>query len=97
MDEHTVLRKLIRLALSESNTISVEDGGDWPVNHSRDPKEIFDAATAVDTSTLLIRDSTGHKLGFVILVFGNAEDGSELVADYSLNGYTNNLVRQLEG
>lgn len=95
--ETKVLARLIAAAFAAGFVISVDDGEGFAVKRSTDKAQIIEAATAVDMATLVFRDAaTGIKTGWVLLVFGNASDGSELIADYSANPATEALVKTVE-
>ena len=64
--------------------LSVNDGEEWTVQQSTDRKEIVSAlATTGEDIIRLYKD--GERAGFFLLVYGNAEDGSELIADHADN------------
>ena len=80
--EQQAARRIIRRALHQSWTVSVADGeGGWALRRSRD----FDAIGNMDKDELIFREADGTNLGWMMLVWGNAPDGSELAADYSAN------------
>lgn len=102
--EQSTLRQIIRNAKANGYVISVYDGEEWPVKRSDDEKAIFEAATAVDTCTLKLRTrhtfinkagQAGDTIGKLHLIFGNAEDGSELIADHTANAETEAFVDEL--
>lgn len=84
--QNTVAKALIAKALASGFCISVNDGEEWVVKKSIDADQIFKALWSTDEDRLRIRDvETGVVVGDILLVWGNAEDGSELIADYSDN------------
>lgn len=84
--ELRVARKLVEKAIASGFVVSVYDGGEWTVKKSANVKEIVGALASVDEDTLRFRDKeTGIVIGSAFLVWGNAPDGSELIADYSVN------------
>lgn len=95
--ERNVARRLIRAALNAGYTISVNDGEEWTVKRSTSSKAIKDAlaTTGEDTLRLHAADPSKtvgwHNAGSFDLIWGNAEDGSELIADYTDNGVCNEL------
>lgn len=91
--ELRVLGALVGNAFALGYVVTVHDGEDMPVKCSTDPKAIADAVLSVCECTLIFRH--GHdmrRVGVAFLVFGNADDGSELVADCSDNSLTLALV-----
>jgi len=82
--EAVVAKRLVRIALDRGFVISVHDGEEWTVEQSRDRNEILPAlATTGEDIIRLYKD--GERAGFFLLVYGNAEDGSELIADHADN------------
>jgi hypothetical protein len=87
--ERTELRRLIEhLAAREFHISGIDDGGDERVDLDTFRAwpdlliEVVEAVFAVDSSTLFVQRPGGKEHG-IDLVLGNADDGSELVADYS--------------
>jgi hypothetical protein len=84
--EVRVARKLIRAALAEGWSISVNDGYETTVTRSTREREIFDAmcSTGEDIITLHLPNS-GKRAGSFVLIYGNDESGEELIADHTDN------------
>jgi lipid-binding SYLF domain-containing protein len=82
-DDESALRALLADILARGYSVSVYDGGGWPVKRSRDASAIFEAASAVEEASLKIGGAAGETLGTFLIVFGNCPD--ELIADYSWN------------
>ena len=93
--EARAARKLIRAALFEGWTVSVNDGVETTVSRSNKYSEIIDAlcTTGEDIITihLPMRGKTG---GTFWLIYGNDEDGEELLADYTANETCERLARE---
>jgi hypothetical protein len=82
--EAVVAKRLIRIILERGYMVSINDGEEWTVELSTDRKEILPAlATTGEDILRLYKD--GERAGSIWLVYGNAEDGSELIADHSDN------------
>ena len=78
--------RIVDKALAQGLTLSVSDGaGGWEVKVSRDRGDILAAIGEMDMDTIRFRDDAGSYIGTVFLVWGNADDGSELAADYTDN------------
>lgn len=90
-------RRLVRTALELGYSISVQDGEEWTVKQSRDRMAILSAMATTGMDRLRFRDSEGNKLGTMLLVYGNALDGSELIADYQDNDAMNALYAMVTG
>ncbi len=91
--EATVARRLVKAMLARELSVSVNDGEEWTVKKSRVYREIIDALCSTGEDYLRIYAPTGDCLGAFYLVWGNAEDGSELISDYSANDFCERLVR----
>ena len=83
-DEVAVVKRLVRIILERGYMVSINDGEDWTGNLSTDRKGILSAlGTTGEDIIRLYKD--GELAGSIWLVFGNAEDGSELISDHSDN------------
>jgi len=84
--EGRAARKLIRAALAQGYAVSVNDGEETTVRRSKREREIIDAlcTTGEDYVILHLPDS-GERAGSFYLVYGNDDDGSELIADHTDN------------
>jgi hypothetical protein len=84
--EARVARKLIRAALAEGWSISVNDGYETTVRRSTREREILDAmcSTGEDIITLHLPVG-GERAGSFVLIYGNDETGEELIADHTDN------------
>lgn len=95
--ERNVARRLIRAALNAGYTVSVHDGEEWTVRRSTNAKAIKDALCTTDEDTLRLHAADPsktigwHDAGSFHLIWGNADDGSELIADYTDNGICEEL------
>lgn len=86
-------RRIMRamLALPGVACLRVWNGGDMPEVSSADPDLLYAAMGETDSDTLCAMvdafpDSPHgryRRIAFALLVYGNAPDGSELLADYS--------------
>ena len=71
MTEQQALRALVSIIVAQGYSVSVNDGGDWPVKRSTDIAEICDAASAVGEALLRLRGHDGATAGVSI----SAESG----------------------
>jgi len=92
--EARAARKLVRAALADGWTVSVNDGYETTVTRSSKEREIFDAlcTTGEDVITIHLPIS-GKSGGSFYLIYGNNPDGSELFSDYSDNENCEPLVK----
>lgn len=105
--EAQVARMLVNAALRDGYALSVSDGEEWTVERSRNEAQILDAlaTTGGDVVRLWTQDGATpdgsnagmRTLGWFYLVYGNAEDGSELIADYTDNPVCNELWEEVTG
>lgn len=91
--ENTVTRALIEVILASGHKISIFDcdGGQPEIENSREAKDIFDECVAQDMVTLRAYSALGGSLGGFLLVYGNADDGSELIADHTANDFCDTI------
>lgn len=95
--ERRVAVRLVRAALDAGYTISVNDGEEWTVKRSTKAKAVLEALATTGEDVIRIRDADGVACGSFYLVWGNADDGSELISDHSDNDACNDLVALVEG
>ena len=99
--EARVARKLIRAALAAGYTVSVHDGEEWTVKRSIREADILDALATTDEDRLLMRSPTANDIGEVVgsfwLVYGNDENGEELISDHTDNEACDRLYRAAHG
>lgn len=92
--EARAAESLVRALVGAGYLVSVDDGAEWTVRQSRDAETIARAlaTTGADRLAVYLDEgaehsesgrSTARRVGTVLLVWGNAGDGSELVSDYS--------------
>lgn len=95
--EKAAARKLVRHILFQGHSISVNDGEEWVVRNCTDLAEIWHAMGNTDEDWLRIYGRGEAKAyGGIELIWGNASDGSELVADYTATPEIEALVKACE-
>lgn len=95
--EAQVARMLVNAALRDGYALSVSDGEEWTVERSRSEAEILDALATTGGDVVRLWTQDGATRGWFYLVYGNAEDGSELIADYTDNPICNELWEEVTG
>jgi hypothetical protein len=80
--EQTAARWLVKRCLSDGYTLSVHDGEEWACIRSTDFAAVWDALGNTGSDILRLRKG-GEHVGSFSLVWGNAPDASELIADYT--------------
>jgi hypothetical protein len=91
--EARIARKIVKDALANGWTISVNDGEEWTVKSSTDSRTILDAMCTTGCDVLRLRDAAGEAIGNIWLVWGNDEDvisdhsDSETMADFMAGRY----------
>ena len=83
--ERGVATRLVRAAIHAGYTVSVYDGEEYTVKRSRKERQILEALASTEEDTLVIRDSTGERIGALMLIWGNDATGEELIADHTDN------------
>ena len=78
--EARIARKIVKDALANGWTVSVNDGEEWTVKNSTDSRTILDAMCSTDSDVLRLRDAAGEAIGNIWLVWGNDED---VISDHS--------------
>ena len=93
--EARVARKLVDSLLARGWIVSVFDGEDTVLFNSRRRELILAAMGSTGSDTISIRTENTGRVAWFMLVYGNAEDGSELIADYSDNDITEGIYSAL--
>lgn len=81
--ESRMVRKLINKILARGLSVSVYDGEETTLKRSRDRRAILAAMATTESDTLTLWYDDGSRAGWLILVYGNDSDGSEIIADHS--------------
>lgn len=95
--ERTVARKLVRAALAAKCAIDVNDGEEWTVYRATMWTPVSRALATTGEDTLRLRAADGNYAGSFSLIWGNADDGSELISDHTDNALCNRLWAQAMG
>lgn len=91
--EARIARKIVKDALANGWTVSVNDGEEWTVKSSTDSRTILEALCTTGGDVLRLRDASGEAIGNIWLVWGNDEDvisdhsDSEAMADFMAGRY----------
>lgn len=88
--EKAVAKRLIEALLARGLAISVYCDGELDLEQSTDLDKIFEYATACYHIEI-----TAPELWF-LLVYGNADDGSELISDFTGSALAEEIVREVE-
>jgi len=92
LGERRVTRRLIKAGIAAGYTVSVNDGEEWTVRRSTNEREIL--AALASTGQDYVRFYQGDdSVGTAVLIWGNDDDGSELISDYTSNPAMESLVR----
>jgi hypothetical protein len=89
MIEKGIAKRVVRSAIEAGFTLSLYDGGEWPVKRSRKLSEVVGAMFTVDEERLDIRNAEGGLIGNVWFVYGN--DGYDAINDHT----ESNTMRKL--
>jgi hypothetical protein len=95
--ERAVARKLVRAAIAAGCEIDVNDGEEWTVKRATMWTPVARALATTGEDTLRLIDANGNYAGSFYLVWGNADDGSELIADHTDSDICNSLWAQAMG
>ena len=91
--EARVARRLVKALLARELSVSVHDSEALTVKKSRDYRTIVDALCTTGADAIRAYAPTGDSMGTFWLIYGNAEDGSELISDYTDNDFCDRLCR----
>jgi hypothetical protein len=93
--EAKIARRLVDAILARGLTVGVYDGGETTLARSKDRRAILAAMGTTGSDTLTARNEGGERVASFMLVYGNAEDGSEIVADHSAGDTALNIYDSL--
>lgn len=84
--EARVVKRLVRSLLSNGHSLSVSDGDTWVVIRETSADVILAALGTTGEDVLRVYQPGETKaVGSIYLLYGNAEDGSEVIADHTTN------------
>ena len=75
--------QLVQLLLSRGYLLSVHDGEEWACTQSSVEAQVLDAIGNTEIDSIKVRLANKEYIGTFILIWGNAPDGTELVADHT--------------
>lgn len=91
---------LIRASLAAGFGLRIppQDGGPsnlWPQSPNAALTAFRDCLAACDEQRVQVLDAEGERVGTFFLVWGNARDGSELLADWSDNDICDSIYQEV--
>lgn len=89
------VRRLIEAILKRGYTITVHDGEDIALRRCTDPERIMENLDLTDDIDTLILRKGDKRYGWFELIYCNAEDGSEVISNYSANDVCDEIWREL--
>lgn len=78
--ERRVATRIVNAAIAAGYHLHVWDGEEWTIQACRNAKPVLDALATTGSDVLRLRNGS-ERFGDIVFVWGNAADGSELVAD----------------
>jgi hypothetical protein len=94
--ERSEATRLVEIILSKGYLISVYDGEEYAVRLSDKLTDIMDSLDSTGIDVMYLSKATDapkpEKAGWVQLVWGNEEDGSEIISDHSANQALNEIM-----
>lgn len=93
--EVAVATRLIKFLVSQEKAVAIWEGEGWAIKRSTSVPDLLAALASTGEDKLVIypAEGNGPREGFILLVWGNEADGSELIADHSDNEVINSLIR----
>lgn len=83
--ERRIISKLTKLAVERGFVVEVQYDGDVLQEPTINPREVVEACTSVDVSTILIRHN-GKPVAKYLVILGN--DGYDCLADVALSNHS---------
>lgn len=95
--EAMVTRALVNEILHRGYKIKVYDGEEWVTKPTADRKVILEALCSTGEDRIFVCSPEDNSFCCCfLLIWGNASDGSELLADWTDNGLANNFVKNIK-
>lgn len=66
----------------------IDDGGEWACDRTDDTAEIVAASNSTGEDSLHCYDANGARIGRFYLIWGDCPEGTDLVANYGVNAFT---------
>jgi hypothetical protein len=89
-------KHLVKHALAQGHVISVWDGEEWQVSHSKTYQNIIEAIESVEEANVVIRLATGgERIGWAQVIPYGLED-DETVADYICSEFMESWCAEYE-
>lgn len=82
--EQQIMDLIVDAAFAAGYTVSVHDGEEVTVDKSTDKAEIFAACRTTGQDYLIFKNE-GERVGQVSLIYGNGNNGMDLISDYSMS------------
>lgn len=94
--EAKVARALVAEILSRNLKVAVYDGEAWATKITNDEQTILEALCSTGEDMIYVFEGE-EKIKKVVfwLVYGNADDGSELLADWTENELANSILKSI--
>jgi len=91
-------KKLIDIILrTPDHSITVQDEEEIVLRRSRDAGKIFSKLDTTSEDYLAIwSESQGKYIGTFVLIYDNADDGSEVISDYTYNPICQGIFNEWE-
>jgi hypothetical protein len=99
--ERNVISRFLDLVLAKGWYVSMDDGEEVTVRRSQDKSAIMAAMATTEEDYLRVysnpedKKTADDRIGWFRIIYGNAEDGSELIADYSANDLCEDIWKEL--
>ena len=89
------VRRLIEIILKRGYKVTVQDEEEVVLRKSTDPEKIFSKLDTTSEDYLALWDAEQKKyVGTFVLIYCNAEDGSEVISDYTFNPVCEGIYRE---
>lgn len=94
--EAAVARALVSEILAQDCKVRVHDGEEWATTITNDEQKILEALCSTGGDVLCVyqgKDKVYH--GSYALIYGNADDGSELIADWTCDELLDKIINNI--
>ena len=97
LNEKKIITGILSYALDKGLSVSVNDGEEDTLDYSTDINEIFKALDTTGDDRIFFHDASKKSLGAYWLIYGNGNDGLDVIADSSVSGLIDEIDAQVVG
>lgn len=96
LNEKKIVLSILSYALAKGLSVSVNDGEEDTLDYSTDINEIFEALDTTGDDYIFFHDADKKSLGYYWFIYGNGNDGIDIITDSSVTSLINEIDLHIE-